>query len=314
LEGVSVTTVTPFNENGEISYELLRAQTEFLLDEGVKILVVCGNTGEFTSLGVEETERVITTTVEAARGRAVIIAGVGWSSPIAGQIAATAEASGVDAVMVHHPSHTFISRTALRKYYEQIMGRISVGLIPYKRGPELSDELLRDLVADPQVVAVKYGHNDINAFARLVESCGQDVTWICGTAERWAPYFWLGGARGFTSGLAAFAPRKSLALFDALKGANLDLAMKLVAELAPFEELRQRHYSANNVPAVKEAMRQLSLGTAVVRDPLEELSPDEQAEVAEILANWGLSAKIGAAPLMQGATAPTSSAAMPRVS
>lgn len=288
LQGVSVTTVTPFNGDGSVSYELLETQTEFLIEAGVKILVVCGNTGEFTSLGIEEAQRVIARTVAVVRGRAVVIAGVGWSSLIAGELAASAEEAGASAVMVHHPAHTFISRTALRKYYEQVMARISIGLIPYKRGPEVTDELLHDLVAAPQIVAVKYGHNDVDAFARLVESSTSDVTWICGTADRWAPYFWLAGARGFTSGLAAFAPRKSLALFAALRQSNFDKAMRIVAELAPFEELRQRHYGANNVPAVKEAMRQMHIGTVTVRDPLQELSAEEQDEVTQILRDWSL--------------------------
>jgi 4-hydroxy-tetrahydrodipicolinate synthase len=303
-EGVSVTTVTPFNEGGSVNYELLDAQTEFLIDGGVKILVVCGNTGEFTSLGIEETQKVIARTVAVVRGRATVIAGVGWSSPIAGELAAGAEAAGADAVMVHHPAHTFISRIALRKYYEQVMARISIDFIPYKRGPEVSDELLHDLVGDKQVAAVKYGHNDVIAFARLVESSTSDVTWICGTAERWAPYFWLAGARGFTSGLAAFAPGKSLALFAALRRSDYSEAMRIVAELAPFEELRQRHHSANNVPAVKEAMRQLGIGTATVRDPLQRLSDEEQGEVARILADWALgSAAFANMPASGGAGA-----------
>lgn len=296
FQGVSVTTVTPFNDDGSVSLELLDTQTEFLIDAGVKILVVCGNTGEFTSLGVDETLEVIARTVAVVRARATVIAGVGWSSPIAGDLAAGAEAAGADAIMVHHPAHTFISRIALRKYYEQVMARISIGFIPYKRGPEVSDELLRDLVVDKQVVAVKYGHNDVNAFARLVESSTSDVTWICGTAERWAPYFWLAGARGFTSGLAAFAPGKSLGLFAALRRSDYSEAMRIVAELAPFEELRQRHHSANNVPAVKEAMRLLGIGTATVRDPLQELSDKEQSEVARILADWTLDVGSRAVP------------------
>jgi len=302
-EGVSVTTVTPFHDDGSVDYALLDAQTEFLINGGVKILVVCGNTGEFTSLGVEETEKVIARTTAAVRGRATVIAGVGWSSPIAGEIAASAQAAGADAVMVHHPAHTFISRVALRKYYEQVMARISIDFIPYKRGPEVSDDLLRDLVSDKQVAAVKYGFNDVNAFARLVESSTSDVTWICGTAERWAAYFWLAGARGFTSGLAAFAPGKSLALFAALRRFDYSEAMHITAELAPFEELRQRHHSANNVPAVKEAMHQLGIGTATVRDPLQRLSEAEQQEVSQILADWALeSGRSPADPLSGGST------------
>jgi len=114
------------------------------------------------------------------------------------------------------------------------------------------------------------------------------VAWLCGTAERWAPFFHLAGAVGCSSGLANFAPAESLALFAALEAGEWDHAMEIRARLLPFEELRQGRHTGNNVPAVKEAMQMLGLCEASVRDPLIELDPATAQQVRAIVSEWNL--------------------------
>jgi 4-hydroxy-tetrahydrodipicolinate synthase len=287
LRSVFVTTVTPFDGAGDVDYGALSAHVEFLVDSGVDVLVPCGNTGEFSSLGVEEAKRVTAATVDAAAGRAVVIAGVGWSAPLARELGLAAQEAGADGVMVHHPSHTYIDREGLRRYYEQLLAALDIGVVMYKRGPEVSDRLLADLVTHERVVGVKYAVNDLHAFADLVASSPPDVAWLCGTAERWAPFFHLAGAVGFSSGIANFAPRKSLALLDALDRGDWARAMEIRSELAPFEDLRQERFGGYNVPAVKEAVRLLGYCEATVRDPLVELEPAAASFVRETVTAWG---------------------------
>jgi 4-hydroxy-tetrahydrodipicolinate synthase len=288
LKGVFVTTVTPFDSNSRIDYDRIAANTEFLVDAGIRVLVPCGNTGEFTSLSLDEAERVTAATVDAARGRAAVIAGVGWSLPMAIELASHAADSGADGVMTHHPVHTYIDREGLRRYYDELIDALDIGLVLYKRGPELTDQLIAELVASDTVIGVKYAVNDLNAFANLVHDSGAHVAWLCGTAERWAPFFHLAGAAGFSSGLANFAPHESLALFDALSVGEWDRAMEIRARLTPFEEIRQGRFQGNNVPAVKEVMRMLGLCEPYVREPL--LEPDQAtASLArKAVAGWSL--------------------------
>jgi len=81
LKAVFVTTVTPFDASGAVDYGRVGANAEYLVDSGIAVLVPCGNTGEFTSLSLDEAKRVTAATVEAVAGHAAVIAGVGWSLP-----------------------------------------------------------------------------------------------------------------------------------------------------------------------------------------------------------------------------------------
>ncbi|HZU14959.1 MAG TPA: dihydrodipicolinate synthase family protein [Chloroflexota bacterium] len=300
LKTVVVTTVTPLQPDGSIDYATAARHARFLVDHGIQVVVPAGNTGEFASLGLDETHRLVATVVDAVADRAMVLAGVGWSMPIAVDLARRAQDAGAHGIMIHHPVHTYSHPRGLQQYYEKIMDAIDIGVLLYKRGPELPDALVADLVQSDQVIGVKYAENDVNAFTNLVASSDAPVTWLCGTAERWAPFFHLGGAAGFSSGLANFAPEKPLQLHAALSARDYVRAMAIRAELAPFEELRQRHHSANNVPAVKEAMSILGFCDARVRDPLLELDDQESESVRQIVASWGLG--VPDAPAIAGRT------------
>ena len=131
-------------------------------------------------------------------------------------------------------------------------------------------------------------------FASLVDAFETgDLAWVCGLAEPWAPFFWVAGATGFTSGLANVDPRLSLEMLSCLRGGDYDGAMRVWRSVKPFEDLRARRNSANNVPVVKEALAQLGLCDQRVRPPLETLHAAERDEVASILAGW---ATLTAAP------------------
>jgi 4-hydroxy-tetrahydrodipicolinate synthase len=287
LKTVLVTTVTPFDDHGSIRYDRVSAHCDYLLENGVEALIPCGNTGEFTSLSLDEAEKMTAATVAAVDGRATVIAGIGGSTPVAVDFARAAQEAGADAVMVHHPVHTYIHRRGLLAYYERIIDAIEIGVVLYKRGPELTDDVIAVLVENERVLGVKYAVNDVNAFANLVQSSDADVTWICGTAERWAPFFFLAGATSFSSGLANFAPRKSIELFRLLESARYAEAMAARNDIVSFEELRQGNDSANNVSAVKAAMSVLGLCSETVREPLLSLDDEGRVVVNECVEAWG---------------------------
>jgi 4-hydroxy-tetrahydrodipicolinate synthase len=289
LASVAVTTVTPFHPDGTVDDRRVTEHARFLVDSGIEVVVPCGNTGEFTSLALDEAKRVTACVTEAIGNKAVVVAGVGWSAPIAIDLARHAKEVGAQAIMVHHPVHTYINRVGLRRYYEQILDAVDIGMLLYKRGPDLTDALISELVRDPRVLGVKYAVSDPNAFANLVSTSNDaEVVWLCGTAERWAPFFWLGGANGFSSGLGNFAPRIAISLLEALRANDYARAMALRSQIVAFEELRQNNNNANNVPAVKEAMATLGLSGRTVRDPLCELDDSEKLSVQQMMQAWEL--------------------------
>lgn len=290
LHHVAVTTVTPMRKDGTVDLAAIAPQVEAMTAGGIRILVPCGNTGEFASLGEDEARAVVEATVAAAPDGTTVIAGVGGASVTAAGLAEHAAAVGADAVMVHHPTHTYIDPDALVRYYERILQATDLGMVVYKRGPELSDQVIAELVLHEQVVGVKYAVNDLNSFANLVDEAGTSAcAWLCGTAERFAPFFHIAGAVGFTSGIANFAPQLPVAMYDAMAAGDVAGTMELRRQLTPFEQLRASRNNALNVPAVKEAMRQLSMDSGMLRDPLQQPSPDERELIATMLGDLGLS-------------------------
>ena len=145
------------------------------------------------------------------------------------------------------------------------------------------------MVAIPGVVAVKWGVNDLPAFAAAVAATADaPVEWICGTAEMWAPFAWAVGATGFTSGLVNVTAGRSRALLAALDAGDRAETLRLWSDIRPFEALRARRGDGWNVAVVKAAMRQLGLPSGRVRAPSSDVGPSEEREIADILAAWGL--------------------------
>ena len=158
----------------------------------------------------------------------------------------------------------------------------------YKKGPLLSDDVLKKLVKYPNLVGVKYAFGRIVDFSQTVQKVGTDIIWSCGTAERFAPFFWLAGARGITSGLSNFAPKISQRMYDALERSDFEEAMRIQQLVASFEFLREGRVKANNVPLIKAGMDYVGLIGGSCRPPIHQLSDEERKAGIAAISNWGL--------------------------
>ena len=175
-------------------------------------------------------------------------------------------------MMVHQPVHPYQSVEGWVAYHREVAAAIpDHGVVLYVRSPLVGVAGFRALAdACPNVVGVKYAVPDPIALADLIRAFRDDrLVWSCGLAESFAPYFWLSGARGFTSGLATVAPQRSLALLAALRAGDFAGAMAIWQRLRPFEEMRARRANGLNVSVVKEALAQLGLCRPDVRPPSE---------------------------------------------
>ncbi|MCK5240668.1 MAG: dihydrodipicolinate synthase family protein [Candidatus Thorarchaeota archaeon] len=290
LRGVAVTTVTPFSSDlSSIDTDGIRTNIEHLVAEDARLVIPCGNTGEFYSLTENEWQKVVTTTKDAVGERLVIIAGIGHSLKTAQNQINHAEELGLDGVMVMYPQHVFSSEEGILNYYRDLLGVAKeMGVVLYKKGPLLSDNILEKLFKYENLVAVKYAFGRIVDFSRTVHNLGKPVIWSCGTAERFAPFYWLAGAEALTTGLGNFAPRISQSMYDALTSGDYEGAMKIQKIITPLEELREGRGKANNVPVVKAVMDHLGLAGGDCRPPIHTLSVDEKNTAVESISNWDL--------------------------
>ena len=286
--GIFGVTVTPFtNDATEVDEAALADLIGDMIEDGIDRVVVNGHAGEYLSMTEPERRRVVEVAGYAARRRASLyIVGVGGTPGEAIAASEHAAANGAHAVMVHHPTHPFVSGAGLVEYLRAVAAGSPIPLVPYLKMP-LGDEDLRRFADVPSVVAVKWGMNDLPAFGAAVAATrDRAVAWICGTAELWAPFFWALGAVGYTSGLVNVAGRPTLELLAALEAGDRDRAIGAWDRLAPFERLRARENGAFNVAVVKEAMRQVGRTAGPVRLPSTPVSEADRTAIAAILARW----------------------------
>lgn len=291
--GIFGVTVTPFTADGRgIDEDGLRALVARLLDDGIDRLVPNGNTGEYHTLSVAERRRAAEVALAAARahgGATALVVGI--AGPVEDAVAAARHAAdhGADAVMVHHPVHPYVTPEGLLAYLGAIAAACPLPVVPYLKAPLGAEDAAR-LAAIRGVVAVKWGVNDLPAFAAAVAATHERaaVQWICGTAELWAPFFWAVGATGFTSGLVNVTADRSRALLAALRAGDRAETQRLWTLIRPFEALRARRGDGWNVAVVKAAMRTLGLPAGPVRAPSSDVGPGEEREIADLLASWGL--------------------------
>lgn len=283
--------VTPFTADGSVDFATYRRLLERMVDSGITVVTPNGNTSEFYSLTADEQRQEVEATADAVRGQAVILAGVGYDARTAAEMARFAAERGAQAVMVHQPVHPFKSDEGWIAYHKAVADAVpELAIVPYLRDATVRPQAVARLADQcPNFVAIKYAIQNPVQFATTVEIVGKDrLAWICGVAESWAPFFWPGGACGFTSGLVNLTTDFSLGMLVTLDGGDYAQAMSLWNTVRPFEELRARHHNGNNVSVVKEAMAQMGLCEATVRPPISELTHHEKEEVSRILVQLGL--------------------------
>ncbi len=290
LRGIAVTTVTPFTSDlKRVDADGITTNLEFLARAGVKLVIPCGNTGEFYSLSEHEWTEVVRTVTETARDRLVVMPGVGHSIRTAVAQVEDAQRLGLQCVMVMYPQHVFQSEEGLLDYYREILAAAKdIGVALYKKGPLLTDDVLSKLVKYENLVAVKYAFGRVVDFTKSVQTLGKPFIWSCGTAERFAPFFWLAGAEALTTGLGNFAPNVSQRMYDSLKRGDMTEAMRIQEMITPFEDLREGRGSANNVPVVKAVMDKMGLAGGGCRPPIHRLTQNEREAALASVKGWGL--------------------------
>ncbi|MFB6137683.1 MAG: dihydrodipicolinate synthase family protein [Halobacteriaceae archaeon] len=293
LRDVAVGLLTPFDADREIDHDALAANADEMADRGISTFLATANISEYHSLSQAERIAAAEIAVEALPDDATVLAGVGGSTKDATELVEAYDAMGVDAMMVMPPDHTYIHERGLLSYYDELAAVTDRPLAPYVRGFDPSIEYLIELSEMDPVAGIKYAITDAHKLARASAAGADDVVWVCGVAEPYAPEFWLAGVEGFSAGVSNFEPSIGLAMFDALSAGDYERAADLRDITLPYMEFRTTtgpdnvFPDANSVPAVKKgmALSGLESGEERVREPIVELSPEDEARAEELHAD-----------------------------
>ncbi|WP_300053264.1 dihydrodipicolinate synthase family protein [Sulfitobacter sp.] len=268
LTGISGILVTPYDDAGEIAPRKLAPIIDRALAAGVHIPVVNGNTGEYYALTNDEACTMVREVAQLVDGRAPLLAGVGRGIRDACALAKASAKAGADALMIHQPPDPFVSPRGTVDYVRAV--RDASGGLPvmlYLRNDAMGPEGIARLCEVEGVKGVKWATPNPLNLARAIEAAPDDIVWVGGLAEVWAPPLYAVGARGFTSGLINVWPERSVAIHAALDAGNYAEANRLIASMRAFEDIRAEEHNGTNVTGVKAALMAIGQDCGPTRPP-----------------------------------------------
>ena len=284
LRTVQAVPVTAYDSAGKLALAPMREHFQRLFEAGVKVFIPCAGSAEFDALSADEIVSVVRMTREVVGDEAVVMAPVGLQIGFALELGRRSLDAGADCLLVMPLSGPYLSNPGVHDYYRAILDELAAPTLIYKKSDIPSDALLLELADHPNVVGVKHAVHDIDAFTRLVAADNGRIDWFCGSAERFAPFYMLAGASGYTSGAVNLCPHLTLALHAALVAGDYPQAMRLLEIIRPIEEYRARAAGSYNISFLKYAVRQTGLDFGVARPPMRRLTADEMREIDLLVA------------------------------
>ncbi len=279
LRTVQIVPLTAYDDRGELALDVMRANTERLYQAGMRVFIPCAGSSEFHSLSAAEIIAAVGMTREAVGDDALVMAPVGLQLRHAIEIGQGSLAAGADCVLAMPLAAPYVSDSGARDYYLAMLDALDCPMLIYKKTNVPSDKLLLELADHPLVAGVKYAVNDIDAFNQIVQEDEGRIDWFCGSAERFAPFFMLAGATGYTSGAGNLCPHVTLAMHAAMVEGDWAQAMRLQQVLRPIEDYRARADNSYNISFLKYATKHLGLEFGPARPPQRQLTGDEQLEI-----------------------------------
>jgi 5-dehydro-4-deoxyglucarate dehydratase len=283
--------VTPFTADFAFNEDQYRANLDWLCGYEVAGLFAAGGTGEFFSLTPAEVARIVAVAVEQTRGRVPVLAGTGYGTAIAKEIAVAAERAGADGLLLLPPYLINSEQAGLAAHIEAVCAATRLGVIVYNRDNAiLNDETLARLCERcPNLVGYKDGIGDIELMTRIHARLGDRLTYIGGlpTAETFAlPYLEM-GVTTYSSAVFNFVPDFATAFYAAVRRRDREaVAAGLKDFILPLIAIRNRK-RGYAVSMIKAGMRVIGRDSGPVRPPLTDLTESETAEVAALVAKLG---------------------------
>ena len=286
--GAATAIITPF-KNGKIDYESFEKLINWQIDEGIDAIVVCGTTGEASTLSDDEHIDAIRFAVNTVAGRVPVIAGTG-SNDTAYAIDLTVEAcnAGADAVLVVTPYYNKATQKGLIEMFTAIADASTKPVIlynvPSRTGCNILPATAAKLAEHENIVAIKEASGNLSQVAELAHLVGDKLDIYSGNDDQIVPILSLGG-KGVISVLSNPMPRATSKMcHDFLEG-NIKESRQAQLDLIPF--INALFCEVNPIP-VKAAMSLMGYCENSLRSPLTAMEPEHEAKMAEIMKGLGL--------------------------
>jgi len=267
--GAGVAIVTPMNPDMSINYNKLGELIDWQIDNGADAIIICGTTGESTTMTDDEHIDCIKFAVKRTNKRVPVVAGTGSNdTAYAVMMSQEADKAGADALLVVTPYYNKTSQRGLIKHFETIADSVSIPTILYnvpgRTGMTIAVDTYKKLSQHPNIVATKEASGDLSHIADVIAACGDDLDVYSGVDEQIVPILSLGG-KGTISVLANCMPTQTHDMCQLYFDGKVDESRKLQLELMDF--INSLFMDVNPIP-VKEALNIMGKDVGECRMPL----------------------------------------------
>lgn len=266
--GAATALITPFKD-GKIDYPAMGKIVEWQLSEGIDALVVCGTTGEASTLSSTEKKQLIKFVVDLCNGRAPVIAGTGGNcTDTALEFSKEVEELGVDGLLIITPYYNKCTESGLISHFEKIANAVHSPIIMYsvpsRTGVNMASEAIDILKEHPNIIGIKEASGNISQICKIAGHIGDNFNIYSGNDDQTVPILSLGGI-GCISTVSNIIPgRYSNMIHDYIEGKYIEAGREQVA----LKPLVDTIFSEINPIPIKAAMNILGMCQLEYRLPL----------------------------------------------
>lgn len=288
--GAGVAIVTPFHADESVNYEQLAKLIDYQIDNGTDSIIICGTTGESSTLTEAEHMETIKFCIDHVKGRVPVIAGTGSNcTRTAIELSKEAASYGADGLLLVTPYYNKATQTGLIEHYTAIAKAADAPIIMYsvasRTGTNIEPETAATLIKNvDNIVGVKEASGNISQVAKIMHLTQGDADVYSGNDDQIVPLLSL-GAKGVISVLANVAPRETHDI--CAKFFAGDVAGSRDLQLRALPLIDQLFCEVNPIP-VKKAVNLMGMEAGPLRMPLTEISAEHAASLAQAMKDFGI--------------------------
>lgn len=283
--GSGVALVTPFTNSG-INFEVLEELIEFHIDNETDAIIVCGTTGEPSTMSEEEWKEVAEFTISVSNGRVPIIVGTGSNdTKTAARRTKIALDLKADGALVVTPYYNKTTQRGIIEHYKlinEIGMPIIVYNVPSRTGLNINPKTAYELCKLKNIVGIKEASGNFSQIAEIASLCGEELHIYSGNDDQVLPVLALGG-KGVISVSANVIPNDTHTMVKSFLNGEVEKSRRL--QLKAIELINMLFFETNPIP-VKEAVRQIGFDVGKCRLPLVDVDEAGQLKISKALENY----------------------------
>lgn len=287
--GSGVAIVTPFNNDGSVNYDAFEKMINYQIENETDAIIVCGTTGEASTLTDDEQIETIKFCVDTVKKRVPVIAGAGSNHTEHGiELCKKSQQAGADGLLIVTPYYNKTTQKGLVTYYQNMAGSVDIPVIMYsvkgRTGLNIEPQTVKELSKVDNIVAIKEASGDLSQVAQIAALCGDEMDIYSGNDDQILPLLSLGG-KGVISVLANVAPKNTHDMVMKFLEGKLEESKKL--QLEALELVNALFCEVNPIP-VKAALNMMGFNAGGYREPLVEMEDKNYDKLKTAMKNYGL--------------------------